>query len=130
MAQPAPLEAITQSGFTIKDKLGKDHELKPLDLYDLVLLKKRMGTRGLSTFDLSAEDSLYVIFLSLTKSDVDKGKSEEDVLRQFPLGVVKDVDKILMRVLEISGLVFDKAAVGVGSANPPQEASEASPSTT
>lgn len=97
----------------IKDKDGKDHELCPLDLSDLIEYEDKIGVSLLTKErDFKLRDLAYLLYLSLRKEglspeEVDKRKyklSENSIYRFFDLRVIKNSAEIVSDLMRISGL--------------------------
>ncbi len=109
----------TAENIHIKDKLGNDYKLQPLDLADLCDYEDRVGTSllALNFSTLKLKDVAYMIYLSLRKDGLSAKQieghefkfSEKEMLRRFDLGLLAKSAVLLTDLLRLSGLEMQKA---------------------
>ncbi len=109
----------TAENITIKDKVGNEYKLQPLDLADLCDYEDRVGTSllALNFSTLKLKDVAYMIYLSLRKDGLSAKQieghefkfSEKEMLRRFDLGLLAKSAVLLTDLLRLSGLEMQKA---------------------
>lgn len=101
----------------IKDRFGREHELCPLDLADLIEYEEKTGATLLGReFEFKMKHLGYLLYLSLRKDglsleDVEKRRfkvSEQTVMVWFDLKVLAQANEVITDLLRVSGLLMPK----------------------
>lgn len=99
----------------VKDKKGKEHILKPLDLADLIECEEKKNINILSLGEndrLGLKDVCYLLYLSIRKEGLTEEEvansnfkiTERDVYLMFDLGFIAQSVDVFTELLTISGL--------------------------
>jgi hypothetical protein len=120
----AELKMLVQGSMenvTVTDKSGTSYKIHPLDLADLCEYEDRVGTSLLllNFNTLKVKDVAFMIYLSIRKSglslkEIEDRKfklTENQMLRNFDLGLLTKSGTLIVDLLRISGL-------DVGKTNP------------
>lgn len=137
MSTPAPqddtLRTLTKGSavkVVVKDTEGKEHELQPLDLSDIVEYEDRVGQSILDVNKpMKLRDIAFLVYLSLrkegcTKKDIEERNfkyTERQVSMMFDMGFFRQSVTILLDILKVSGFKV---------ADPKEEGKEGAPNPT
>lgn len=101
----------------ILDRFGKEHELCPLSLADLVEYEDKTGASLLAVErDFKLKDLAYLLYLSLRKEGLSPEQvekrayrvSEHSVYSLFDLKLLAQAKEVILDLLRVSGLTVPK----------------------